>query len=122
MTPLAWVAFLVAAGIGASSRYLAGMWAQERLGGALPWGTFVVNVTGCLLLGMLTGLGLDHGLDGTAQTIVGTGGFGALTTFSTFTYEAVRLAEDGAYAEAGLTVGAGWVVGLAAAWVGLALT
>ena len=64
--------------------------------GAFPWGTFVVNVSGCLILGLLTGLGLYHGLGPTCGTIVGTGGLGAYTTFSTFTFETVRLAEEGA--------------------------
>lgn len=121
MTPLAWFAFLVAAGIGAPTRYLVDLQVQDRVGDVLPWGTFTVNVTGCLLLGVLTGLGLEHGLDGTVQTVVGTGGLGALTTFSTFTYEAARLAEDGAYAEAALTAVGGWLVGLVAAWAGLVL-
>jgi CrcB protein len=121
MTTVAWVAFLVASAIGAPARYLLDGWVQDRARGAFPWGTFVVNVSGCLALGLLTGLGLYHGLGTTARTVVGTGGLGAYTTFSTFTFETVRLAEEGAVADAALNIGASFVVGLAAAGAGLAL-
>lgn len=100
MTPLAWIAFLAAAAVGAPARYLFDAFVQERTAGAFPWGTFAVNVTGCAALGFLTGLGLYHGLGSTTRTVIGTGGLGAYTTFSTFTYETVRLAEEGASGEA----------------------
>lgn len=122
MTPLAWAAFLVAAGIGAPARYLLDGWVQDRTGGAFPWGTFTVNVTGCLALGLVAGLGLYHGLHATTRTVLGTGAMGAYTTFSTFTFETVRLAEEGALDEALRNAGGGFVFGLAAATVGLALT
>lgn len=122
MTPVAWVAFLVAAGIGAPARYLLDGWVQDHTRGAFPWGTFAVNVTGCFLLGLATGLGLYHGLDDTARTIAGTGGLGAYTTFSTFTFETVRLAEQGEHGAAFRNVAAGLLVGFAAAAGGLALT
>jgi CrcB protein len=121
MTAIAWVAFLIASAVGAPSRYLLDGWVQDRTRGAFPWGTFLVNVSGCLALGLLTGLGLYHGLGATTRTVVGTGGLGAYTTFSTFTFETVRLAEEGAVADAALNIGASLVVGLAAAGAGLAL-
>jgi CrcB protein len=121
MSPAAWVAFLLAAGAGATARYLVDTWVQHRTTGDYPWGTFVVNVSGCLLLGGLTGLGLYHGLGATSRVVVGTGGLGAYTTFSTFTFESVRLAERGASRAAFLYVAASMVVGLAAAAAGIAL-
>jgi CrcB protein len=121
VSSLAWIAFLVAAAIGAPARYLLDGWVQDRTNGAFPWGTFTVNVTGCLILGLLTGLGLYHGLDTTTRTVLGTGGMGAYTTFSTFTFETVRLAEEGALDEAFRNAAAGFVVGLAAASAGLAI-
>jgi CrcB protein len=121
MSTLAWVAFLVAAAVGAPARYLLDGWVQDRTRGAFPWGTFAVNVSGCAALGVLTGLGLYHELAPTTRTVVGTGGLGAYTTFSTFTFETVRLAEEGAVADALLNVAATMVVGLAAAAIGLAL-
>jgi fluoride exporter len=122
MSPLAWGVFLVAAAIGAPSRYLLDGWVQDRTSGAFPWGTFTVNVSGCLLLGILTGLGLYHDLDPTTSTVLGTGGLGAYTTFSTFTFETVRLVEEGAIDDAFRNAAAGLLVGLAAAAAGLALT
>ena len=73
------------------------------------------------MLGILTGLGLYHGLDPTIRTVIGTGGMGAYTTFSTFTFETVRLAEEGAINEALRNAAASFLVGLAAASAGLAL-
>ncbi len=121
MSPIGWVVFLAAAGIGAPARYLLDGWVQDRTSGAYPWGTFTVNVTGCLLLGLLTGWGLYHGLDGTTRTVLGTGGLGAYTTFSTFTFETVRLAEEGDLDDAVRNVAATFLVGLGAAAVGLAV-
>jgi fluoride exporter len=115
----AWIAFLVAAGVGAPARYLLDGAVQDRTGGAFPWGTFVVNVTGCLALGVLSGLGLYHGLGATTRTIIGTGGLGAYTTFSTFTFETVRLAEEGALTEAFQNAAGSLLVGLGAATAGL---
>ena len=121
MSTAAWIAFLVAAGIGAPARYLLDGWVQDHTGGAFPWGTFVVNISGCLVLGLLTGLALYHGLDATTKTVLGTGGLGAYTTFSTFTFETVRLAEEGALDDAALNIAANFVIGLAAALAGIGL-
>ena len=121
MTYGAWLAFLVAAGIGAPARYLIDGFVQDRVESEFPWGTLVVNVGGCLLLGIITGLGIYHGLGTTTQTVLGTGGMGAYTTFSTFTYETVSLVEAGRVEHALRNVAANLFVGLAAAGAGLAL-
>jgi CrcB protein len=117
----AWIGFLVAAAIGAPARYLLDGWVRDRTGGSFPWGTFAVNMTGCLALGLLTGLGLYHGLGATTRTMIGTGGLGAYTTFSTLSFETVRLAEDGAPDRALLNAAGSLLLGLAAAATGLAL-
>jgi CrcB protein len=121
MTPGTWLAFLAGAGVGAPARYLVDLWVQERHGGALPWGTFVVNVSGCLALGILTGLSLYHGLGAPTRLAIGTGGMGAYTTFSTFTFESVRLWEEGSARAAAANVVASLLVGLLAAGVGIAV-
>lgn len=121
MTATAWVAFVIAAGIGAPARYLLDGWVQDRTRGAFPWGTFTVNITGCLALGILIGLGLYGSLGPTARVVLGTGALGAYTTFSTFTFETVRLAEEGAFDEAIRNTVASFVFGLAAAAAGIAL-
>ena len=121
MSPAAWCAFLVAAGLGAPARYLVDGVVTDRSDGRFPWGTFVVNVTGSFLLGVLTGLGLWHDLGTTARLVLGTGGMGAYTTFSTYAFETVRLADDGDHAVALRTAVAGLLASVAAAAVGLTI-
>jgi CrcB protein len=116
-----WVAFVAAAAAGATLRYVVDNVVAARMAGAFPWGTFVVNVSGSLFSGLVAGLALDHGLAGGVRTVVATGFLGAYTTFSTFVFETVRLAEEGAGAEAALNV-VGTVVACAlAAGAGMAL-
>ena len=124
MSTTSWPLFLVAAGAGAVGRYLVDGWVHQRTHapGRIPWGTFVVNVTGSLGLGVLTGLGLYHDLGGSARVVLGTGGIGAYTTFSTFSWEVVRLFEEGRSATSARYVAATVLTGLAAAGVGLAVT
>ena len=121
MTGGEWLAFAVAAAIGAPARFVVDGFVRDRTDGTFPWGTFVVNVSGCLLLGILTGLGLYHDLSPTTRTVLGTGGLGAYTTFSTLTFETVRLAEEGSVGAAAGNAAGSFVVGLAAAAAGLAL-
>jgi CrcB protein len=121
MSVLAWIGVAVAGAVGAPARYLLDGYVQDRTRGDLPWGTFVVNVTGSLVLGVVTGLALGGHLGDLGKDVAGTGLCGAFTTFSTFTLEATRLAEEGRWAEAGWVVGASIVVGLAAAALGLGL-
>ena len=81
----------VAAGaaVGAPMRYLTDRTVQRAHPTLFPWGTLTVNVVGSLLLGLLAGLGANT----TMMTLVGTGFCGSLTTYSTFGYETIRLAE-----------------------------
>ena len=121
MSPLGWLAFVAAGAIGAPVRYLVDGVIADRTAGAFPWGTFVVNITGSLLLGFLTGLALYHGFPDTPKVVLGTGFCGAYTTFSTHTFETVRLLEDGAAQEATRNALGTLVAALAAAVVGLAV-
>ena len=122
MTSATWPAFLVAAAGGAVARVVLDLWVHERVGRPFRWGTFVVNVSGSFALGVVTGLALEHGLGDAARTVVGAGGLGAYTTFSTFSAEAVHLVETGRPEAALRYVGWTVVVGLAAAMAGLAVT
>jgi CrcB protein len=122
VTPIAWPAFLAAGAGGAVARYLLDRAVADRTAGAFPWGTFVINVTGSLLLGVITGLALHHGLSRTTRIVLGTGFCGAYTTFSTFSFETVRLVEEGALAEAFRNTTGTLVAGAAAAALGLAAT
>jgi CrcB protein len=100
VSPLAWVAFVAAGAVGAPARYLVDGAVGDRTKGVFPWGTFLINATGSLLLGFLTGLALYHAFPTEPKIVVGTGFCGAYTTFSTFTFETVRLIEEGAINEA----------------------
>jgi CrcB protein len=113
----------VAAGgfFGAPARDLLDRAVTQRMNSDLPWGTFVINVTGSLLLGLLTGLTLSGHLSDLGKALLGTGFCGAYTTFSTFTFETMRLVEDGRFLEALGNVVVSVLVGLAAATAGLAL-
>ena len=104
----------LAAAVGAPARYAADVYIAERSGGLFPWGTLFVNVSGSFVFGILVGSST-----GTLRTIAGSGFCGAFTTFSTMSYETVRLAEDGSYLEAISNVALNLVVGLLAALVGL---
>ena len=95
---------LVAGAVGAVARFLLEATVQQRGDGSYPWGTFWVNVTGCLALGMITGFADHHGAT-TFHTVAGTGFCGAYTTFSTFSVESVRLVERQRYAAAARYVG-----------------
>jgi CrcB protein len=111
----------VAGALGAPARYLVDRFVQEKSGGVLPVGTLVVNVTGSFVLGAIVGFALYHGFADTPRGILGTGFCGAYTTFSTFAYETVRLAEQRAFGAAVQNVCASIVLPALAAAAGLAL-
>ena len=83
---------LLGAAVGAPLRYVTDLLVQSRHDSVLPWGTLVVNAAGSLVLGVAAGALPGHQW---VLTLVGTGFCGGLTTFSTFGYETVRLAQDG---------------------------
>jgi fluoride exporter len=116
---LGWLAFLVAAGVGATGRYLLSLFVQRRAASNRPWGTFSVNALGCLLAGLVAGAVLHHDLGDLPARILAVGFLGSFTTFSTLTYETVRLAEEGEVSTAFISVGASVVVGVLAVAAGL---
>ncbi|MFI0408753.1 fluoride efflux transporter CrcB [Actinomadura sp. 3N508] len=103
------------AALGAPLRYLTDRAVQARHDSEFPWGTLTVNVTGSFILGFLAALPADGG----AMAFAGTGFCGALSTYSTFGYETVRLVEDGARFYAVLNAAGSVVAGLGAAFCGL---
>ena len=116
-----WIGIGAAGAAGAVARYLLDGLIQDRATGSFPWGTFAINMTGSFLLGLLTGAALYHGFPSTPKIVLGTGFCGAYTTFSTWTFESVRLVEEGSTTEAFLNAGLSLAIGLAAAGAGLAL-
>jgi CrcB protein len=121
MTLTIFVGLLIAGSVGAPARYLLDGFVQDRTEGAFPWGTYVINVSGSLLLGLITGAALYHAFPSSPKIWLGTGFCGAYTTFSTFTFETIRLLEEGAVADAFFNAIASLLTATAAAAVGLAL-
>jgi CrcB protein len=115
-------ALLVALGgaVGAPLRYVTEFVVSSLHDTVFPWGTWVVNVVGSLVLGVVAGL-VTAGAPAWLGTLVGTGICGALTTFSSFGYETVRLAEEGAVGAAALNVVGSLAAGVVACAVGYAL-
>jgi CrcB protein len=111
----------LAAGLGALARFTADRWVGGRSSAELPWGTFVVNVSGSFLFGLLTGLAVHHGLGSRTLAVVGSGFAGGYTTLSTWAWETLALAETGDLAPAALNVVGSVGIGLAAAAAGLGL-
>lgn len=112
---------MIAGAAGAVVRYLVDRYVQGKVESDFPYGTVVINVTGSLVLGFLTGSALHHGLSAAWVTVLGTGLCGAYTTFSTFTYDTFRLLGSDATTGAVANVLVSVVAGLGAAVAGLAL-
>ncbi|MCQ8189834.1 fluoride efflux transporter CrcB [Streptomyces rugosispiralis] len=116
-----WLLVIAGGMVGAPLRYLTDRAVQTRHDSVFPWGTFLVNVVGCLVLGLLTGAAAEGAASQRLQLLLGTGLCGALTTYSTFSYETLRLTEEGARLFAVANVGLSLVVGVGAAFAGVGL-
>ena len=112
----------VAGAVGALGRYGLGSLISGLLGKSFPYGTLCVNILGCLLIGFLMHLALTTDLVAHhwRQAII-VGFLGAFTTFSTFSYETVKLIEEGLWPTAAVNIGMNVASGLIATIVGLAI-
>ena len=111
----------VGGALGAVSRYVASGWVQNLAGGLFPWGTLAVNVAGSLVLGFAM-LWLPSTLASVElRQFVALGFLGSFTTFSTFSYEAVAMLQDGEWWSAGGYVFGSVVLGLIAVLAGAGL-
>lgn len=115
MSPLTWAALGAACSAGAVARHLVAGWIEGCTAGRLPWGTWAVNVTGSLFLGLLVGSGAGD----VTLLVAGTGFCGAYTTLSTLACQTVALAEEGDRPAAWLNAVGSVLAGLAAAGLGL---
>ncbi|WP_432037970.1 fluoride efflux transporter CrcB [Streptomyces cucumeris] len=116
-----WLLVVAGGMAGAPLRYLTDRAVQSRHDAMFPWGTFTVNVVGCAVLGLLTGAATAGAVSSQLQLLLGTGLCGALTTYSTFSYETLRLAEEGAWLFAAANAAGSVMTGVGAAFAGGAL-
>ena len=100
MTLGVFILLALAGGVGAAVRFWVDGLIRSRLKTAFPWATTIINVTGSLVLGLLTGLTTAHLVSSDLSLILGTGFLGGYTTFSTASYETVQLLKQKRYAHA----------------------
>ena len=116
---MTWLLAVLGGMVGAPVRYLVDVHLTARFGPGFPLGTLVANAAGCLLLGGVAGVGLGSGSP--AYVLLATGVAGALSTYSTFAFETVRLAEEGLGWRAAAYALVSVLVGVTALAVGLAV-
>jgi CrcB protein len=119
LTDIVWVG--LAGSVGAAARFVADGIIRARVPIRVPVGTLVINVAGSLLLGAFTGLVAFHHITSTLTLVAGAGFCGGFTTFSTSSFETVRLVQQGELGAAGINIGATVAATLAAAAAGMAL-
>ena len=110
----------VGGGVGSVARYLASLWAAERFGADFPYGTLLVNVVGCYIIGLFMILATEKYLLPTHwRLLIASGFLGGLTTFSSFSYETLKLVQEGAWPSATVNLAANLITGLLATWLGV---
>ena len=117
--------FFVAIGgaIGSVTRYLASNWMAERFGADFPLGTLLVNVIGCFIIGLFMAMATERlSISPYWRLLIAVGFLGGLTTFSSFSYETLRLLQDADILRAFYNVGLNLVCGFLATWVGIILS
>ena len=115
---------LIAVGgaFGSIARYWVGSTIAGRMGARFPYGTFVINITACIIIGFsLTYLGKRTGMDPAWRFLIAVGFIGAYSTFSTFEWETLSTLRSGAFALAALYAVGSLILGLIATWCGVAL-
>jgi CrcB protein len=110
----------VGGSIGAVSRYLVSTWAAERFGAGFPYGTLIVNVVGCFIIGIFMTMTTERFIINPYWRLLITVGFvGGLTTFSSFSYETFRLLEDADMMMAFYNIALNLALGFFATWLGI---
>ena len=107
--------------LGAIARYQLGSMIQARIPAGFPWGTFIVNISGCLVMGVVRRCA-DRLVHPNWRFLNPIGFIGAYTTFSTFEMETFRAVTDGAWPIGGLNIVGSVVAGYGALWLGVMLT
>jgi CrcB protein len=115
---------LIAAGgaLGSIARYWVGSTIAGRMGIRFPYGTLIVNITACIIIGFsLTYMGKRADLSPAWRYLIPIGFIGAYSTFSTYEWETLATIRAGAFFLAGLYAAGSFVLGLAAVWAGSVL-
>jgi len=107
--------------LGAIARYLLGNYIGSRYGVRFPYGTFVINMSGCFFIGLVMVLLARTTASPYWRYLIPIGFIGAFTTFSTFEYETLRAVQDGQAITGLLNVALSVIVGFIAVWAGAAL-
>jgi fluoride exporter len=108
--------------LGSIARYLLSGWAAARWGVIFPWGTFIINISGSFILGFFLAFAQERPwVHPPARLLFAIGFVGAYTTFSTYTYESIRLMMNGQFALAAAYIVGSVVFGLVAVFAGVAL-
>jgi CrcB protein len=112
-----WICLAGAAGTG--TRYLVALWAAQRFGATFPYGTLIVNLSGCFLIALVIQATAIAVWPPTLRAVITIGFLGGLTTYSSFNYESTRLLQEGAVDLAALNAGVTMAGGFAAGWLGV---
>ena len=107
--------------IGGISRYLVSLFVQNKFLSTFPFGTLVVNITGCFLIGVVYALSEKGNVNAEWRLFLITGFLGGFTTFSSFSNETVSMLRDAQYWQALSYIGISIIVGLAATFGGISL-
>lgn len=111
---------MLGGGLGSVCRYLTGIFVKKIITGDFPWGTFLINVGGSLLIGLVMSYCSRKGHAAeTGSLLLATGFCGGFTTFSAFALENMRLLQSGHTAQALLYATLSIVLGVLSVWVGL---
>lgn len=103
---------------GAISRFLLGKWIMGKTSAKLPLGTWIINLSGSFLLGVLAILHVGHVIPDWLWLLFGTGFLGAYTTFSTFGYETIQMLQQKDTRRAVIYVSSSVILGILFAWIG----
>ncbi|MBP2628020.1 MAG: CrcB-like protein [Firmicutes bacterium] len=112
----------VGGGIGATTRYLVSTWAAEKFGTDFPYGTLIVNVVGCFIIGAFMTLATEKLIVSAYWRLLVTVGFvGGLTTFSSYSYETFKLLQDADIMMAVYNLLGNIMIGFFATWLGISV-
>lgn len=117
---LAIILVAIGGSIGSVLRYLIAKWAAEKIDFTLPYGTFIVNIVGCFIIGFFMTIVTERAVVSPYWRLFVTVGFvGGLTTFSSFSYESIQLLLQSNFFQGFCNIGGNVIIGLFATWLGI---